>query len=50
MSEVDWTKIQEVPKVFFSENILEWDIPQLIFKRLLAGEGSLGSEENTSFW
>lgn len=43
---VDWEMVNTAPVAFLSESLLDWDIPKLIIKRFLAGEGGLGPEES----
>ncbi len=46
MGPINWSSIKSGPSIFFHQEILGWEIPQLIFKRVLAGEGALGPEES----
>ena len=43
---VDWNDVKTSPVAFINENLFDWDIPKLIIKRFLAGEGGLGPEES----
>ena len=45
-SNVDWEVLKSCPIGFINEKILKYDIPKLIVKRFLAGEGKLAVEEN----
>jgi hypothetical protein len=46
MAPINWNNIKSGPCIYFNQEILGWEIPQLIFKRVLAGEGALGPEES----